>query len=183
MERKAGPSIDRKNSKQDYATPWDLIYACEKRFGVIGVDLAATHENKKAPVYFSKSSLKASWSGLLGVCWLNPPFSNIKPWAKKCYEESLCGATRILLLTPASIGANWFRDHIHGKALVLALNGRITFVGATDPYPKDCIISAFGFNEIGFDVWDWKDNSIQTSKMEMRFESDLPNSERKMAIC
>ncbi len=152
-----GASFNRENSKQDYATPWSLIHACEKRFGIIGMDLAASDENKKAGMYFDigQNSLTRDWWPFdETVCWLNPPFSNIAPWAEKCYQESQKGA-RILLLTPASVGSNWFRDHIHNKALVLALNGRIKFVGAKDPYPKDCMISAYNFDSIGFDVWSW----------------------------
>jgi hypothetical protein len=38
---------------------------------------------------------------------------------------------------------------------VLALNGRITFVGQKDPYPKDTILACFGFGVSGFDIWTW----------------------------
>lgn len=86
--------------------------------------------------------------------WLNPPYSNIGPWAKKCAEESALGA-RILFLVPASVGSNWFRDFVFKKSLVLFLNDRIKFVGAEYVYPKDCIIAAYGFGEPGFEMWGW----------------------------
>ena len=63
--------------------------------------------------------------------------------------------SRIFLLTPASIGANWFAEHVYGKAHVLALQGRLTFVGHKQPYPKDCILSVYGVKP-GFSVWDWR---------------------------
>lgn len=162
ISQTTGPTVKRHKSKQDYPTPWELIHACDARFGAISFDLAATDENKKAAEFFSptQDSLTRSWHKIMvpstdrPILWLNPPFSDIAPWAKKCAEESKLGA-RILFLTPASVGSNWFRDHVHGQAHVLALNGRITFIGAEDPYPKDCIISAFGFGKIGFDVWKW----------------------------
>ena len=154
-----GPTVKRHKSKQDYATPWEFITPCRRRFGDITWDLAATIENAKAPKYYALpqfDSLQQPWHEHRGVLWLNPPFNDIAPWAAKCAAESALGA-RILFLTPASIGSNWFRDHVHGKARVLALNGRITFLGADDPYPKDCILSVFGCEQSGFDVWSWKE--------------------------
>jgi len=154
-----GASLNRHNSHQAYATPFPLIRACERFFRTpVVFDLAANHANKKAEYYFSEedNSLTKDWHNLTwsGLLWLNPPFANIEPWTRKCAEESKRGA-RILFLTPASVGANWFAEHVHGNAYVLALNGRITFVGASDPYPKDCIISAFGLGLTGFTFWKW----------------------------
>lgn len=130
------------------------MLAAARRFGAFTWDLAATAENRKCEKFISpeQNSLSIDWRTLDGSLWLNPPFERIRPWAEKC------AATRqwnkIFLLTPASVGSNWFRDFVFKKALVLALNGRITFVGETMAYPKDCMLSCFGF-EPGFDVWTW----------------------------
>lgn len=150
-----GPTINRYKSRQDWATPTDFITAVEKRFGKIDFDLAASAENTKHEHYFDESddALDQCWH-LGGNLWLNPPFGKIAPWAKKCAEEAALGA-KILFLTPASIGSNWFRDYVFGKAQVLALNGRLTFIGATTPFPKDCILSAYGYPP-GFEVWNWR---------------------------
>jgi DNA (cytosine-5)-methyltransferase 1 len=150
-----GASMARGSSRQDYATPPDFMAACVKRFGPIAFDLAASAENTKAPRFFSieQNSLVQPWHEIEGLLWLNPPFNDIAPWAKKCSEEMRLGA-RILFLTPASVGSNWFRDFTDGHARVLALNGRICFDGIA-PYPKDCICSVYGL-ETGFEVWSWK---------------------------
>lgn len=151
-----GPTIRRGKSRQDYATPRDFISAVEKRFGPLSVDLAARPDNAKAAVWITPgtNSLAQPWHRLKGLLWLNPPFDKISPWAEKCADESKRGA-RILFLVPASIGSNWFAQHVHQHALVLALNGRITFEGCTTPYPKDCILAAYGETP-GFEVWRWK---------------------------
>lgn len=156
-----GPTIKRGQSKTTYGTPWSFIKAVETRFGKLAWDLAADKENKKAPNWLTEydNSLKFNWHNLpqIGVTtnllYLNPPFDLIEPWAEKCSREAQLGA-KILFLTPASIGSNWFRDHIYGQALVLALNGRLTFEGETTPYPKDCILSCYGWKP-GFEVWTW----------------------------
>lgn len=154
-QMKTGPTINRGGSKQDYSTPADFITAVSHRFGCPAFDLAASVDNKKAPGWFSKqdNSLIQEWHKIGGLLWLNPPFNNISPWAKKCDDESRLGA-RILLLTPASVGSNWFCNHVHRKALVLGLNGRICFDGKNG-FPKDCILSCYGFG-VGFDTWRWK---------------------------
>lgn len=153
-----GPTIRRGSSRQDYGTPKVFMDAIAHRFGKPEFDLAATAANAKAPQFFTPEmdSLKLQWATMTrgSLSFLNPPYSNISPWACKCANEAVLGA-KILFLVPASIGANWFRDHVHNNAFVLALNGRITFEGETDPYPRDCLLAVYGAGLTGFDVWNW----------------------------
>jgi len=157
----AMPRQKRGRSKQDYGTPWPLIHAVEARFGPLAVDLAARADNAKAPRFITpeEDSLRVVWSerfpGAFG--WLNPEFDPIAPWAAKCAAETAKpGRLRVALLTPASVGSNWYAEHVHGRAAVLALSPRIVFEGETLPYPKDCILSVFGLGVAGFDVWRWQ---------------------------
>jgi len=146
-------------SKQDYATPPEFIAAVVERFGVLAWDLAASHENAKAPHYFieADNSLDQNWSALQGNRWLNPPFCDIGPWAEKCSKTTLPSGDRIFLLVPASVGSNWFHRHVHGKALVLALSPRLSFDGK-NPFPKDCMLCVYG-RHAGFDVWRWNEKA------------------------
>jgi phage N-6-adenine-methyltransferase len=144
-------------SRQDYGTPSEFFAAVAGRFGAPSCDLAACPENAACSRHFSErdDSLAQDWTGLSGVLWLNPPFRTIDPWAAKCSESAGPGRT-ILMLTPASIGTNWFRDHVLGRALVLGLNPRLTFVGETAPYPKDLMLSVWdGYGTSGFGQWEW----------------------------
>lgn len=148
-------------SKQDYGTPRAFIRACEARWGHFAVDLAATQDNAKASRFIppEEDSLAVPWAAYFRhapvLAWLNPPFGAIERWAAKCAEETRDSTLRIVMLTPASIGTQWFAEHVHGKALVLGIRPRLTFEGTTDPYPKDLMLSLFGFGETGFDVWRW----------------------------
>jgi len=148
----------RGESKQDYGTPRNFIEAVEKRFGPIALDLAASADNAKAPKYFTQAddALSQDWSKLDGLLWLNPPFADIAPWAKKC-AASASVRTRIILLTPASIASNWYWDHVRANAIVYAISPRLTFEGTEDPYPKDLMISVFGFGATGLGRWRWKE--------------------------
>ncbi len=145
-------------SFQAYGTPDDLLAAVRKRFGPLSFDLAASADNTVVPgAYYDKEadSLSRSWHQIDGLLWLNPEFANIASWAEKCWLEAREGA-KILMLTPASVGSEWFRQCVHGNAYVLALNPRLVFKGCTDAYPKDCMISVWGHGIHGFDVWRWK---------------------------
>jgi len=156
---------DRTKTKQDYGTPWEFVRAVERRFGPLVRDLAASAENAKAPLFYdeSRNSLTVPWAeeNHDGNLWLNPPFADIGPWAMKCRDQSLVrrregGQGFIILLTPASIGSEWYANHVHGFAYVLGLSPRITFDGTDDPYPKDLMLSVYGYGLTGFGAWRWK---------------------------
>jgi phage N-6-adenine-methyltransferase len=149
-------------SRQDYGTPPELIQAVKERLHIkdFGIDLAAGMDNAQATVWFNEEqdSLAQNWAKDLGKDWgwLNPPFSNIEPWVMKASQESNNGA-HIVMLVPASVGANWWRHWVEPWAYQSFLNGRLTFVGETTPYPKDCALllyTPWGFT--GHEVWRWK---------------------------
>lgn len=145
-------------SRQDYATPPEFLAAVRSRLGIaeFAVDLAASKDNAVCPEFYDASAdaLERPWV-FNGWCWLNPPFARIEPWVKRAYRQSRAGA-RVAMLLPAGVGSNWWAKWVHGKAFVLLLNGRITFVGETTPYPKDCVLLLYGPDVApGYDVWQW----------------------------
>lgn len=152
-----GASFARGKSKQDYRTPREFLRAVEFRFGTIQFDLAAS-ERYVCAEFFSEAddALKQKWP-TDKLCWLNPPFGNIAPWARKCGEEARLFGVRVLLLVPASIGSNWYWHNCAPHAHTLCLHPRLTFVGAHDPYPKDLMLCAFGPDKRGqVDRWIWR---------------------------
>lgn len=164
-ERKAGPSMARHTSKQDYATPPEFMAAVRSRFGRIIYDLAADSTNSQCgDFYFSKEqdAFQFDWHKIgiddgsreRGFLWLNPEFGNIEPWAKKCAEEMKLGA-RILFLVPASVDSKWYWKHVAPYASVLALKQRICFDGK-NPFPKGLILAVYAYGLKGFQPWDWK---------------------------
>jgi phage N-6-adenine-methyltransferase len=154
-------------SVQEVGTPRELLDAVEARFGFFGVDLAALKSNRVVGPYCGPDhhnehmrdalglACQWNWSQATGLRWLNPPYNNIAPWAEKCAEQSAIGPCRIAFLVPASVGSNWFADHVDGKALVLFLRPRLTFVGHTQCYPKDLILALYG-EKPGYECWRWR---------------------------
>jgi len=165
----SGPRVTsgKGESKQDYATPPEFIQAVERRYGSIVFDLAASARNTKHEDYYSlergTDSLSQPWhqaTKKTGTLWLNPPFSDIAPWAKKCAAEAplLRHDQVICLLVPAAVGSNWFRDHVRGAASISFLNGRICFDGKHG-YPKDCMLCEYQWPVVTQnDVWRWTEN-------------------------
>lgn len=146
-------------SVQTYGTPVELLQAVKRRLhiGAFACDLAASAENAVAPLFYSEgnSAFDNTWNMGTGVSWLNPPFENIKPWVEKAWEESQKGA-HVVMLLPASVGSNWYKDYVHQKAYVVFISPRITFVGETTPYPKDLMLCVYQpFSMHGTDVWRW----------------------------
>ncbi len=149
------PRQKRGQSRQDYRTPPEFLRAVKSKLGIaqFSIDLAASPDNAVCEKYFTEAdnSLVQEWNHT-GVAWCNPPFNNIRPWvAKACTSHG-----RVAMLVPASVGANWWKEYVHQKCLVYFLNGRITFVGEKDPYPKDCALLLYSsFSDIGYEVWTW----------------------------
>lgn len=160
----AEPKQKPGRSKQDYGTPREFLDAVERRFGKIAWDLAAHADNCVVPDYLgpgsslAEDSLAIGWTalphGYAETLWLNPPYSDIRPWA--FFASGYTGPGRVIMLTPASIGSKWFADHVYGVAEVHALRPRLTFVGCEHPYPKDLMLSVFDRDGSGgFYCWDW----------------------------
>ena len=149
-------------SEQSVKTPANFMRAVKIMFGNIVVDLAANSQNAQVHPYISPEvdSLNYCWHEIAlvndGWFWLNPPFKNTGDWMKKCAHESYMGA-RVLSLVLASVGSNWYRDFVHGKAYEIYLNGRLTFEGHTSPYPKDLMLLVWTPLPMpGKTIWDWR---------------------------
>jgi len=154
-----GATLNRGRSRQAVRTPPEFLAAVEAKFGRLTFDLAATEKNAVCKRFFTKrqDALTRRWP--VGLNWLNPPFDNIAPWVAKCAEESRRPGVQILVLVPASIGSNWYRDHVEGKAAVIPVgNPRLKFVGHPDGFPKDLMLICYGLGQKRsvLPQWQWK---------------------------
>ncbi len=157
-------------TKQDYQTPKEFLRVVEERFGEIVFDLAAVRETSAArrkDHYFGpdhhdvtkRDGLIAAWPPVeRGTLWLNPPFSRVEPWIRRCHRYTTSGphGGTLLSLTLASVGSEWFRKLVHGHALVMPLSPRIKFVGEAQPFNRDLMLCAWGGGRVGFEPWRWR---------------------------
>ncbi len=148
-------------SKQNYGTPGDFLEAVKYKLQIqrFSLDVAAEDENAVCEAYYTEEmdGLLQPWHRESGAWnWCNPPYSYIQPWAHKAHKESRFGASTAMLV-PASVGSNWWRECVEPFAYQVFLNGRLTFVGETKPYPKDCALlfyTPWGFK--GTEIWQWR---------------------------
>lgn len=140
-------------------------------------DLAADKDNRVVRRFYSKENdgLLQDWRTPEEEWnWLNPPFAKITPWVRRANERfkgrgPQAHLHNTAILIPASTGSNWWRDYVHRQAMVLFLNGRITFhdkdgnpvcspkTGKPTPFPKDLALLLYSSAWApGYEVWDWR---------------------------
>jgi site-specific DNA-methyltransferase (adenine-specific) len=128
----------------EWETPQALFDLLDKEFHFT-LDAAATKDNSKCgPRYADKigGSLTINWAqhSQGGAIWLNPPYSKIKDFIKKAYEESLKGST-VVCLIPSRTDTRYWHDYVMKAAEIRFIKGRLKFGGATNgaPFPS-CIV-------------------------------------------
>ena len=154
-------------SKQDYGTPPELLAAIKRRLGIgqFDIDLAASAENAVCVNYYDEAmdalADRNPWKVTQGGwAFCNPPYSHIEPWVTKAVREADAGA-HIAMLLPASTGSNWWAAWVEGYAYTLFLNGRVTFVGCSAPYPKDSALILYTPQFfLGHEIWFWENENL-----------------------
>lgn len=172
MPRKPPPQKPGK-SETVVCTPPKFLVAASNFLGIrdFSIDFAANRETRIVPRYIGPGSrladdaLTLDWRGFVGSVewgWCNPPYSNIAPWVKKAAEfviEEPKISSGVAMLVPASTGANWWRDYVDGFADIRLLNGRLTFVGHTAPYPKDLALLLYSTQrQPGYTILNWREH-------------------------
>jgi len=145
---------------QDWATPWVLFRAIERRFGRFDVDVCADAINTKVPGNYytaEQDGLKQPWSGR---CWANPPYSSdARLFAAKAVTESRKGV-EVVMLTFVRSDTRWWHETVpHASQLVL-LKGRVNFErpgqkSAAAPMASCLIVFTPAGGPPKLDHWDW----------------------------
>lgn len=128
------------HDSDEWETPKDLFDELDKEFH-FEIDVCATNENYKCLLHFTPENdgLKADWSPWYSV-WCNPPYSNIKEWAKKCSEHDGLA----VMLVPARTDTKWFHEYCYNKPNVELrfIKGRLKFGESKNsaPFPSMIVI-------------------------------------------
>lgn len=95
------------------------------------LDVCASEVNSKCNTYIDEEmdTLITDW-GTNELCWLNPPYSNVRPFLEKAVDETGNGNTTIALLKN-DCSTKWFEYALkHATAVIFITSGRIGFVSA-----------------------------------------------------
>lgn len=73
--------------------------------------------------------------------YVNPPYSQLKAWCKKAYEESLLGKTVVMLIPSRTDTAAW-HDYVMKAAEIRFIRGRLKFGNSKNsaPFPSAIIV-------------------------------------------
>ena len=80
------------------------------------------------------------------IVFVNPPYSQIKLWVKKAWEESVKPNTIVVLLIPARTDTKYFHEYIYNRSEIRFIPGRIKFnMGKGDaPFPSMVVVFRSG---------------------------------------
>jgi phage N-6-adenine-methyltransferase len=125
-----------------WETPQDFFNSWSDKVGGFDLDVCASLENAKCPVFFDKQTdgLKQEW---FGKCWMNPPYGReIGKWMHKAYMENKKGVT-VVCLIPSRTDTRWWHDYaVHGE--IVFIKGRLKFGKSKNsaPFPSAVVVFA-----------------------------------------
>lgn len=135
-------NVHYSQKSDEWETPQDVFDRLNKLFN-FDIDVASSEDNTKVKdKYFTikDDALSINWGSNTTV-WCNPPYSTVKLWIKKAYEESILGVT-VVMLIPARTDTRAWHDYIFPYAKIEFLRGRLKFSGSKNsaPFPSAVVI-------------------------------------------
>lgn len=128
-------------NSDEWETPQSVFDDLDKEFH-FDLDPCATDENHKCSNYFTLADdgLQKSWGGYCVFC--NPPYSKIRYWIKKAYEEAQKDDTTVVMLIPAKTDTRYFHEYIYHKAEIRFIKGRLKFGNSKNsaPFPSMIVV-------------------------------------------
>lgn len=122
------------SKRQDWKTPHSLYVELDKEFN-FDLDPCTSPSGTLHEV----DNLGSDWKGK--SIYVNPPYSKLAQWIKKCYKEHKKGKT-IVMLIPARTDTKAFHEYIYQKAEIRFIKGRLCFddSGKPAPFPSMIVI-------------------------------------------
>lgn len=149
-----------KNIRDEWATPQDLWDLLNREFRFT-LDAAASPANAKTRRFFSEkeSCLLEPWRGRV---WLNPPYSNSRPFLEKARAEVKSGrAAFVVCLIKAAADTDRYFQNVRFAQEIRRMVGRVHFV---PPSGIEASSPKFGCDLVIFKpttgqkmyFWEWK---------------------------
>lgn len=141
-----------------YETPPEVFEYASDKYGPFDLDVCCEASTNKAGMYYTaqdqQSSLDRSWSPVSQTkAWMNPPYSNPKPWVEKALLEAKQNKVCTVALLPADTSTKWFHLMLHNKNVHIEyLPKRVRFLhrGKRSGSPKFGNVLVVFFPEIEF---------------------------------
>lgn len=119
-----------------YETPPEIFRYASDKYGPFDLDACALRDTRKTKAYMGpdhdapegRDALSANWSDYEPTAtWMNPPYSNPKPWVEKALMEAKHGVKTVALL-PADTSTKWFHLILNADCHIEYLPKRVRFL-------------------------------------------------------
>jgi phage N-6-adenine-methyltransferase len=143
------------SNSDEWETPQAFFKKLNQRYGPFTLDPCANGLNSKCSNFFTEhqDGLKKDWSG--NRSFVNPPYSKIKDWVRKAYEEGQKENTSVVLLIPSRTDTKYFREYCMKADRLYFIEGRLKFKnpqnkkGNTAPFPSlVCVFDGSSKNRV-----------------------------------
>ena len=117
------------SATDNWSTPKDVYRTLDAEF---------CFDFDPCPLHADFDGLSLEWGG---VNFVNPPYSQIKAWCKKSYEEWKKGKT-VVMLIPSRTDTKYWHDYIMKASEIRFIRGRLKFGDSKNsaPFPSAIII-------------------------------------------
>lgn len=139
---------------------WETPPALLEQYGPFDLDVAASAETAKAPVWFGPDhpdptlrdalDLGGLWARYGQRAWLNPPYSQIAAFLDRATREvQIAPGFELVCLLPARTDTRWWHTHIwlgsasRHRVEVEFLRGRLKFSGSANSAPFPSVVVTF----------------------------------------
>jgi site-specific DNA-methyltransferase (adenine-specific) len=131
------------NNTDLWATPQDFYDNLNQKYS-FNLDPCADATNTKCSKYFTEQDdgLSQDWGG--HNVFVNPPYSKVKQWVNKAYEESKKPNTVVVMLVAARTDTKFFHDYCTKANQILFIKGRLKFGGSVNSAPFPSMVVVFG---------------------------------------
>lgn len=111
-----------------WSTPSSIYHELNKEFDF---------NDDPCPLHSNEDGLNRPWGS---VTFVNPPYSQIKEWVKKAYNEHCCGQT-VVMLIPSRTDTRWWHEYVMKATEIRFIKGRLKFGNAKNsaPFPS-CVV-------------------------------------------
>lgn len=139
-----------------YETPPEVFEYASEKYGPFDLDVCCEEVTKKAGIFYTAQddAFSKPWNPISQTkAWMNPPYSNPKPWVEKALFEAKENKVCTVALLPADTSTKWFHLMLHNKNVhieYLPKRVRFLFRGKRSGSPKFGNVLVVFFPEIVF---------------------------------
>lgn len=131
-------NIHFSSARDNWKTPREVYEALDREFGF---------DFDPCPVNPSFDGLDIEWGQ---VNFVNPPYSNLREWCKKAFEQALKGKI-IVMLIPSRTDTIAWHDYIMKAQEIRFIKGRLKFDDQKHSAPFPSAVVIFKIGDVGGD--------------------------------